>query len=63
MTSRPENDEEFLAMVREMRDPATKPCGCGYPAQPCLRIMLRNGPPFPPRPCEPIEASAGGPSA
>ena len=46
--------EDMFAMVAEMRDPGTKPCGCGYPGKPCLRIMLRNGPPFPPRPCEPV---------
>lgn len=44
---------EWHRMVAEMRDPATKPCGCGYPKQECLRVVLRNGPPFPPRPCEP----------
>jgi hypothetical protein len=45
--------DEFTAMVVEMRDADTKPCGCGYPEKPCLRVMFRNGPPFPARPCEP----------
>lgn len=45
--------EDFNAMVAEMRDPEAKACGCGFPVKPCLRIMLRNGPPFPSRPCEP----------
>jgi hypothetical protein len=33
--------------------PAGDPCGCGWPDKPCLRVMLRNGPPFPEPPCEP----------
>jgi len=44
---------EWTAMVAEMRDPETKACGCGYPKKECLRVVLRNGPPYPPRPCEP----------
>lgn len=46
--------EDFLAMTAEMRDPDTTPCECGYPQKPCLRIVLRNGPPFPKRPCDPL---------
>lgn len=45
--------EEFNAMVAEMRDPDAWECECGFPKKPCMRIMLRNGPPFPKRPCEP----------
>ena len=44
---------EWTAMADEMRDPETKACGCGYPKKECLRVVLRNGPPYPPRPCEP----------
>lgn len=33
--------------------PPGEPCGCGWPDKPCLRVMLRNGPPFPKPPCEP----------
>jgi hypothetical protein len=44
---------EWAAMIREQRDPETKACGCGYPKTECLRVVLRNGPPYPPRPCEP----------
>jgi pyruvate-formate lyase len=44
---------EWTAMVAEMRDPETKACGCGYPNKECLRVVLRNGPPYTPRPCEP----------
>jgi hypothetical protein len=33
--------------------PPGEPCGCGWPAKPCLRVILRNGPPFPEPPCEP----------
>ena len=55
--------EDFMEMVNEMHN-AVNPdphhpihaCECGYPEKPCLRIMLRNGPPFPERPCEPIRA-------
>lgn len=53
--------EHFLAMTTEMArahnpDPLHPigRCTCGYPEKPCLRIMLRNGPPFPARPCEPV---------
>lgn len=45
---------EWTAMVGEMRAPETKACGCGYPKKECLRVVLRNGPPYPPRPCEPV---------
>lgn len=44
---------EWLAMAAEMKDPATRSCGCGYPKTGCLRVVLRNGPPYPARPCEP----------
>jgi len=44
--------DAMVAMAAEMHEPSTKPCDCGYPEKPCLRIMLRNGPPFPARPCE-----------
>jgi hypothetical protein len=50
------NKAEWTAMVTEMRDPETKACGCGYPKKECLRVVLRNGPPYPPRPCEPEPA-------
>lgn len=34
-------------------------CECGWPEKECLRRVLGNGPPFPPKPCEPkAEASA-----
>lgn len=73
----PEFREPFFAMVNEMSQASmgrpvhlsdaereARKCGCGYPEKPCLRIMLRNGPPFPPRPCEPAAAApfpaAGG---
>jgi hypothetical protein len=46
------NKVEWAAMVAEMRDPETKACRCGYPTRECLRVVLRNGPPYPPRPCE-----------
>jgi hypothetical protein len=57
----PKLREPFMAMVNEMSN-AVNPnplypvnaCECGYPEKPCLRIMLRNGPPFPARPCEPL---------
>lgn len=45
---------EWVAMILEQRDPDTKACGCGYPQKECLRVVLRNGPPYPPRPCEPV---------
>ncbi len=64
--------EDFMAMVNEVSLAArglpehlsdaereAKTCECGYPEKPCLRIMLRNGPPFPPRPCEPKAALRG----
>ncbi len=61
----PDFQEEFLAMSSEMAvakqggvhphaSPGVQPCECGYPEKPCLRIMLRNGPSFPSRPCEPV---------
>lgn len=63
--------EDFMAMVNEVSlasrglpehlsdaEREAKKCDCGYPEKPCLRIMLRNGPPFPPRPCEPIQRPA-----
>lgn len=45
---------EWAAMILEQRNPETKACGCGYPEKECLRVVLRNGPPYPPRPCEPV---------
>jgi hypothetical protein len=44
---------EWAAMIHEQRDPETRPCSCGYPEKDCIRVVLRNGPPYPPRPCEP----------
>lgn len=44
---------EWAAMIREQHDAETKGCNCGYPKTECLRVVLRNGPPYPPRPCEP----------
>jgi len=32
-------------------------CVCGWPEKDCLRRELRNGPPYPPKPCEPREVS------
>ena len=60
-----ENQAEWLAMVEEMREvermgpPAdeARACTCGYPKQPCLRVVLRNGPPYPARPCESVRRS------
>lgn len=49
----PADQEEWRVMLAEMKDPDTQACGCGYPGQECLRVVLRNGPPYPPRPCEP----------
>lgn len=49
----PPDQEEWRAMLVEMKNPDTKECGCGYPDRECLRVVLRNGPPYPPRPCEP----------
>lgn len=49
----PADQEEWRAMLSEMKNPSTEPCGCGYPEKECLRVVLRNGPPYPPRPCEP----------
>jgi len=48
----PPNQEAWKAMLREMKNPATKACRCGYPGRECLRVVLRNGPAYPPRPCE-----------
>jgi hypothetical protein len=53
-----ETKAELSAMYDEMekfeRDPlSVGVCTCGYPVQPCLRMVFRNGPPWPPRPCEP----------
>lgn len=61
----PETREQWIEMTAEMKEaerlgPPLQPfekCGCGYPKQPCLRLVLRNGPPYPPRPCEPEEAT------
>ena len=50
----PPDQSEWRAMLAEMKRPDTKACGCGYPSRECLRVVLRNGPPYPPRPCEPI---------
>lgn len=47
-------------MAAEMKDPNRAACACGYPEVPCLRIVLRNGPPYPPRPCEPRLPSRPG---
>lgn len=48
----------WIAMAAEMKEeerrgPPYVSCGCGYPVKPCLRVVLRNGPPYPDRPCEP----------
>ena len=47
----------WLAMTAEMKEaerlgPPYAECGCGYPVKACLRVVLRNGPPYPERPCE-----------
>lgn len=51
--------DEWERMAEEMRDPAVGTCSCGFPGKPCLRMVLRNGPPYPPRPCEPIGPERG----
>jgi hypothetical protein len=53
---------ELVAMAAEMREaermgPPYIECDCGYPKKPCLRLVLRNGPPWPSRPCEPKATS------
>lgn len=58
----PADQEEWKAMLVEMKRPDTKECGCGYPGRECLLVVLRNGPPYPPRPCEPVAAAAAVPN-
>lgn len=53
----PADQEEWRAMLTEMKNPATGSCDCGYPGRECLRVVLRNGPPYPARPCEPKATS------
>lgn len=46
---------QYLASKREMGAAVREDewCKCGWPEKDCLRRVLRNGPPFPPEPCEP----------
>lgn len=57
----PETKGEWIEMAVEMQEaarlgPPYVECSCGYPKKECLRLVLRNGPPYPPRPCEPRQA-------
>lgn len=50
-------ERQFADLVRDYAYVRrTRSCKCGYPKVACLRVVLGNGPPYPPPPCEPARS-------